>query len=146
MNDTALLSQNSSRHSRLAEVGWLLFAVLAGPVAWGLQLLINYALASYPCFPRDVPRVTVAPGWQGAWSIILTLNIIAALLALAGAVISHRKWRAARHEQINASSTREAESGRTRFLALCGVMTGCGFLVAIIFNTISVFMVPQCVG
>jgi hypothetical protein len=147
MNDTALASTHPSPHRDRVDIGWLFFGVFAGPVAWGLQLVINYALAAYPCFPDGSPRVGVLPGWHAAWAIILALNIIAALLALAGAAISHQNWHAAREEHHGpASHALEAGEGRTRFLALCGMMTGFGFFAAIIFNTISVLMVPQCSG
>ena len=40
----------------------------------------------------------------------------------------------------------EAGEGRTRFLAVCGLMSALGFAAAILFNTIAVLTVPPCVG
>lgn len=144
MNNAVLASEQSSPRRNRAEIGWLLFGVFAGPVAWGLQLIFNYALAAYSCYPDHSPRIAVLPGWQHVWAVILALNLIAAALALAGAAISYRSWDLVRGR--NQEPALAAGLGRTRFLALCGMMTGLGFLAAIAFNTLSVFVVPQCVG
>lgn len=123
----------------------LLFGVLGAPVAWGLQLVVNYGLASHICYVGDTPRTM--PIWRSAWTVILVLNVLAALLALASTALSYQRWQATRQEfHRNASEALEVREGRTRFLALWGVMTGSGFFLAILFNTIALFMVPQCIG
>ncbi|WP_297296033.1 hypothetical protein [uncultured Methylovirgula sp.] len=123
----------------------LFLGLFAGPVVWGLQLVINFALASHACFPDGAPLA--APAWHSAWGVILLLNLFAAVVALAGAALSYQHWQATRMEHHgDASHAIEAGEGRTRFLALWGVMTGLGFLAAILFNTIALFMVPQCAG
>ncbi len=121
---------------------WGLFT---GPVVWGLQFVVNFALASHTCYPGATPLNT--PAWHSAWIVILLLNLLAAVLALAAAVLSYRHWQVTRTEhQGDAGHAIEAGEGRTRFLALWGVMTGLGFFVAILFNTLALFMVPECAG
>jgi hypothetical protein len=139
--------EHPSLHRDQVSVPLLLLGVFAGPVAWGLQLVTNFALASHSCFPSDVPRTSILPGWQWSSPAILAINIAAAVLSLAGAAISYRHWQAVRHEHHGSvRQAVEAGEGRTRFLAIWGVMTGLGFFVAIIFNTIGFLMVPQCTG
>jgi hypothetical protein len=149
MQDTKTLGgrEHPSPHRDQVSVSLLFLGLFAGPVAWGLQLVTNFALASYRCFPSDVPRSSLLPGWQWSSAAILAINVAAAILALAGAAISYWHWQVARREhQGSVRHAVEVGEGRTRFLALWGVMTGLGFFVAIIFNTVAFVMVPQCAG
>lgn len=120
----------------------IFFGLLAGPTAWGLQLVINYGLASHTCYAGDTPSTT--PVWHSTWTVILALNLVAVLLALVGTAVSLQRWQATR--QGNRNNAFEVREARTRFLALWGVMTGSGFFLAILFNTLALFMVPQCIG
>jgi hypothetical protein len=123
------------------------FGLTAAPTAWVAQLLLNYGLASYSCFPRIAPRTTVLPGWGFVWWLLLGFNLLAVVIALAASVVSYLTWRAARHEHPGGfSHAVAAGEGRTRFFGLVGVMTGLGFLAAIIFDLVALFVVPQCIG
>ncbi len=125
-----------------------LFAGLfASPLAWGLQLVTNYSLAAHACYPGDLPLHDVAPGVHSTRAIILLLNLLAMVPALGGATLSYQHWRATRGEQRGeAEHAIEAGEGRTRFLALWGVMAGIGFFIGILFNTLALLMVPTCAG
>jgi len=112
----------------------MLFCLAGGPVAWSVQLLVNYALASHACYPYDVPSAHVLPGWHWVWPLVLVLNLIAVAVALAAGFLSLRTWRAS------------PGASAARFLSLCGIMSGFGFLAAIIFDTVVVFAVPTCAG
>jgi hypothetical protein len=125
----------------------LLGALFAGPVVWGLQLIINYSLAAHACYPGDMPLHDVAPGFHSARTIILLVNLLALALVLAGTGLSYKHWRATRAEQRgDAEHAIEAGEGRTRFLALWGVMAGLGFFIGILFDTLALLMVPTCAG
>jgi len=89
----------------------------------------------------------VAPGFHSARTIVLLLNLLAAAIALAGAGLSYQHWQATRMEQRgDAEHAVESGEGRTRFLALWGVMAGLGFFIGILFNTLALLMVPTCAG
>ena len=134
-----------SPHRGNVSAAALFLGLFAGPVVWGLQLIVNYGVASSACYAGDTPHSM--PTWHSAWAVILLLNFLAAILALAGAALSYQHWQATRQEHHgDAGHALEAGEGRTRFLALWGVMTGLGFFVAILFNTLALFMVPQCTG
>jgi hypothetical protein len=125
----------------------LLGALFASPLAWGLQLVINYSLAAHACYPGHIPLHDVAPGFHSARTIVLLLNLLAAAIALAGAGLSYQHWQATRMEQRgDAEHAVESGEGRTRFLALWGVMAGLGFFIGILFNTLALLMVPTCAG
>src|ERR1700686_4794362 len=56
--------------------GWLLFtALVAAPLAWFVQLCVDYGLASQACFPRESPvptELTVSPAvWPGSLALII---------------------------------------------------------------------------
>ncbi|HEY6434554.1 MAG TPA: hypothetical protein VIZ17_21470 [Acetobacteraceae bacterium] len=136
-----------SPHRDRAGIMEQMFAVFGGPAAWVTQLIVNYAFASFTCYPRVSPRTSVVPGWGGIWDGLLALNLIAIVVALAAAWAGLRVWQATRGEGGGASGeVLELAEGRTRFLGIIGIMTGLYFLSAVVFDTIALFLVPQCIG
>jgi hypothetical protein len=146
MTQTIVSAQGhpSSHRDRVGIIA-ALFGVFGGPFAWALQLNINYALASHACFPHAEARSSVLPGWHGFSWALGTVDIVALGLSLAAAVISWRSWQSTREEHHGGVGTLlEAGEGRTRFLAICGLMSAFGFAAAILFNLIAVLTVPPC--
>jgi hypothetical protein len=140
-------TQHPAPHRGNVSTFALFAGLFAGPMVWGLQLVINYSLASHACYPGSTPLHDVAPGFHTTRAIVLLLNLLAALVALAGAGLSYQHWRATRLEHHgDAEHAIEAGEGRTRFLALWGVMAGLGFFLGILFNTLALLMVPTCAG
>jgi hypothetical protein len=132
-------------HRARVRLGLIAFGLMAAPLAWGAQLVINYALASHACFPGGRPLQSVALGWGAVWSVLFVVELITLAIALAGAAAAHRSWRATRAESYgNTEEMTEAGRGRTRFLSLWGLMTSLGFSVAIGFSLIGLFAVPLC--
>jgi hypothetical protein len=74
-------------------------------------------------------------GLDWARPACLAFNVLAALVAAAAGWTGLRTWRATRNAQY-----------RTAFLAACGAMTGFGFLVAILFDTVMILGAPACRG
>jgi hypothetical protein len=142
----AVRGQPPSREDPVG-LGTLFFAVFGPPIAWFIQLNVNYALDSHRCFPHDAPRSDLLPGWEGVGTALLTINIAAILVALAAAVVSLRVWRATSkdHPPIDYEFL-PPPVGRTRFLAICGTLTGFGFTAATIFNLAALLVVPTCPG
>jgi hypothetical protein len=123
------------------------FGLMAGPAAWFGQLVANYALSSVACYPNDLPRVHAAPLWHSAWGILLVINILGMLLALAASFVSWRKWGTTHAEHPGPTShLLEVGEGRTRFISFVGMMAGLGFFAAILFDTVALFLVPPCIG
>jgi hypothetical protein len=123
-------------------VVFLLVALGAGPAAWALQLVAGYALSSYACFPHDIARrSSPPPGWAAEPAILLAVNLACLAICLAAVAYGARQLAARRG---NGAAQRDVRPGRTRFLALCGVMAGLGFAGAILVNTANIVMVPTC--
>jgi hypothetical protein len=142
---------SASIESNLARArGWRLaaaFALLGGPLAWSTQLWVGYALASWPCFPRD-ERYLQPPrefAWTGA--ALIGLVVACALIALAAWCISWRNLRLARAELASDRSALVYESASRRcFGALWGVLLGGGFFVATLFTAVALLLLPRCAG
>jgi hypothetical protein len=136
-----------SPHRSRAGLAELLFAVFGAPSAWAAQLVANFAVASHVCYPHDLPLARLPANYAWSWGALLAINLIAVAMALIAAGVSIKVWRDTKEEHPgSAHRAIEAGEGRTRFLALCGMMTGFGFLVAILFNSLALFTVPQCTG
>ncbi len=126
----------------------LLFgALLASPLAWSAQLLINYGLASHSCFLRDRPRASLPAGWEWTPSAIIAINLACLLIAVVASLVSASLCRRTREEAADGHRiTLDIRQGRTRFFAIWGVWAGVWFALNILFATIAIFWVPPCGG
>jgi hypothetical protein len=117
-----------------------LFGVAAGPAGWIAQLVVNYAVSSHLCFPGDAPRAAAPPA--GEHGVLLTVSLACLALALSGLWVSIsglRRSRAAVAEGALATAP-----GRSRFLAMCGVLSASAFAIAIAFNIPSTLALRLC--
>jgi hypothetical protein len=130
----------------------LWFGLLGGPLGWSIQTLVNLPVASHGCFPRLEPLDH--PGNGNVSGIAFVVSIFAALICLAALGVAVRTWARTRGEQQPASGSgqrhepgtalTETGEGRTRFMALCGVLTSLTFLVLIAVHMASIFIVSPC--
>ena len=135
---------------------WTLWFGFAGaPLGWTMQALANTALASHGCYPQIYPlRAPVTGGLRG---ILFAVSVGAIGLGVAALAISWSTWRRTRGEhQANSghasrghshgTAALETGEGRTRFMALAGVLTSVVFLLVILAHTVAVFVVLPCFG
>lgn len=124
-------------------VATLLFAAFGAPAAWSVQLILNYALTAEACFPNDRPLrwPTAVLTWDRPTALVI--NVLALLVGAAATWTAWRLWRQERAPgaQNQLVVTRDQ---RICFMALCGLMTGFGFMAAILFNTVAAVGMPQC--
>lgn len=121
------------------------FGLLGAPLAWGAQLLINSALGAHGCYPHDVPLAV--PVWSDMRQVMLGVEVAAILVCAAALLSAWFTWRRARHEkQGSGHHVVEAGDGRTRFMAMAGLMTSLLFLAGAGFACINVILVPACAG
>jgi uncharacterized membrane protein YeiB len=138
-------SSHASPHRERVGLLRLFFGLWAAPLGWSGQLVLNYGLASFACYPRYTPHDHAIPGWGGVWWVLLAINLLAVALTGLGAAAAYRSWQATRHENDgHTGHVLETGRGRTRFLSLLGTMTSLGFLAAVLFNTVVLFTVPLC--
>jgi hypothetical protein len=141
------LSRHAAPHADRVKLGEIFFGVMGGPLAWFLQLCAGYALASTPCFRDGVRVAEPLPvlQWTGPAMIAAMLGgVVVALLALA---VSWRAFQRTRQEAGGGSGhLLEMGAGRTRFLALWGVLLGGAFAAASAMTAIAFILLPRCAG
>lgn len=105
---------------------WL--GVLAGPIAWALQLQVNYSLMPWIC-------------GGGSMLVVHVVTVAALLLAAIGAFAAWRSWQhAGRGWPSGAGDVIE----RTRFMAVWGMVFSTLFFVLIVMQAIPSFILPPC--
>jgi hypothetical protein len=126
---------------RLAALG---FGLAGGPAAWCLQLLAGSSVAGLACLAGDGSSTgSLNFGW--ATPAMIGVNLAALLVAILALVVSFRSFRRTASGYAEGhDSVMEAGEGRSRFLAIWGIWTSILFILAIAFNTISVFWGGLC--
>jgi len=132
----------------------LWFGLAGGPAAWTVQTLVDLAVAAHGCYPRLFPLA--APMLAGLRGIVITVSIAALIVCVAAGLVAFRTWGKIRHEHQGSSGAGEKHGpsaalletgeGRTRFLALSGLMTSIVFTIAVLAHTVSIFIVGPCAG
>ncbi len=128
------------------DIGLLAFGLIGAPVIWGVHFLANVTIASRACASTEM-----SPS-ASTHAALLAIDAVAALVALAALYVSTQAWRSTRHE---GSDTREQGTtpeqhaaevgeGRTRFIALGGIMMSTVFFVAILSDTFAAIVVTAC--
>jgi len=121
---------------------WLLFGCCAAPLFWIGQLVLGYAVAAYACYPGDGPLMTPP---VSLFALLIAFDAIALAACFAGGAVSLSAWlRTRKEEDGGLRRTMHVGEGRSRFLALWGLMSSLWFFFAILFNTIASVLAPLC--
>lgn len=135
---------------------WTLwFGFLGAPLGWTLQTLANTAVASHGCYPQLFPLDKPLTG--GMRGILFVISVVAIVAGVAALAVSFSTWRRTNSEHQEKSGTAarghdqstaalETGEGRTRFMAMSGVLTSIVFLVVILAHTAAIFVVIPCGG
>jgi hypothetical protein len=122
---------------------WLLVAILAPPVAWSAHLIINYIAATRACYPDGAPQS--APSIHWLWLLLIIIDVVSLTISAVAAAVAYRSWQTSAEEMAeHAPPLAETGEGRTRFLAIWGLLTGAGFFVAVIFDFVGIWILPIC--
>lgn len=123
----------------------MLLAIAGGPVAWNAQLLANYALAAYPCFPGPIARTRLLPGWENGWIVLLVINLAAIAVTVACVLVGVAGWRWVARCRANGRGDAHGVPV-TRALALAALLFGTVFFAATVFALIALVLAPPCWG
>jgi hypothetical protein len=135
-------SGEPSRYRRVSAA--LAYALFAAPAIWLLVSSVGYGVASEACYPGDTPLLRPAFGPVNA--IGLGLLLVTVTVSLAGVVVAWRIWARTREEHRgNHEHLMEIGEGRTRFLALCGLLASALFALATLFELSALLILPPCV-
>lgn len=121
------------------------FGLLGAPLAWSLQEFVNVSLAGHACYPHDVPLAT--PLWPHLSAISVLVEAVAVVIGIAAGLVAFANWRKSRHEKPgDAHQLLGNGDGRTRFIAMAGIMTSLLFLIGIALAALNLVGVPPCGG
>lgn len=135
--------KHPSPHRAKTGLGALLYGLIAAPVAWSLGELVNAALAQEACFPGTEPLAT--PAFLNLHTLHAAVLAISLLISVSAAVVALGAWRSTRNEQAGGSHALiSIGEGRSRFMALAGLLTSLGFVIAIVFSAPALALVPAC--
>lgn len=139
------LSHHPAPHRERVTVRQLAFGIAGGPVGWFLEFNAGYALASWPCFPGDHPLRLPMDGYTWSGPAMVVVLIAGVLIGLAALWVSWGNWQKTRDEQHGGRGhLMQAGTGRTRFLAMWGVLFGAGFAVTSLVTGIAFIVLPRC--
>ena len=130
-------------HRDRVGVGALWFGIAAAPLAWTVQQILSSTLAGYACYPHADPRTS--PLWNGLSPLLLAICAAAFAIALSGSGVAWNSWRQTHAERPGSvHHLMETGDGRTRFMAMCGMVTSTLFLIALAFGATALFVVHLC--
>jgi hypothetical protein len=123
---------------------WILVAAgSAAPIFWLGQLILGFLVSAQVCYGGPEPtEVASGAALRGAF---YAFDAVALIAGLAGAAVSYICWRSVRNEKPGGENyALQAGEGRTRFLALWGMLSSGIFLGAIVFTIVVSIGVPLC--
>jgi hypothetical protein len=145
--ETASVTNHPAPHRDRVSAFESTFGLLGGPGAWFAQLCAGYAMASWPCFPRDEHRILPEAGYAWTWSAIVAVSVIATSVSLTAFAVSRRTYKRVQGEGHGSHQhLLDVGSGRTRFLALWGMVFGAAFAVGSAITLVAFFVLPRCAG
>lgn len=141
---TAQAFHPAPQRHRVSDAG-LWFGLFGAPLAWSIQLLAGYALSAHTCFPEDQLRPATATRPMEQTLLLIAVGGLA--VALAAGLTAWSNWRRTRSETDGDSGDLlESGEGRTRFMALAGMLLSGVFALALLFSALPPFLVPACGG
>lgn len=145
--DHRALSHHPAPHRYRVASASIAFGVLGGPLAWFVQVCAGYALASAPCFADAQRKAQPLAHLRWTWPAMIALLIGCVGVALAAFAVSYRSYaRTCDESGGDQHHLMEVGAGRTRFLALWGLLLGAGFAVATALTAVAIVVLPRCSG
>lgn len=108
-------------------------ALIGGPLAWTLHLGLSYLVVALAC----------TTGWGGATATVAVLTVALAIVAGATGLLALRRWRDVQRAPSWEHALNEA-GGQEGLLFLVGIMLSALFVLLIVLNGVSPFLVPVC--
>ena len=121
------MKSHPAPHRDRVALSALLFGLAAAPLAWQVQILVGSSAAT-----------------SARKSTLLALFAICLAAALAGGLVALRSWRLTFQEVPgSAHQLLDRGEGRTRFMAMCGMLVSLLFFYALLFGLTALCLVCQ---
>lgn len=132
-----------SPHRANSRLALLLYGLVAAPLAWGVGEIVNATLAQEACFPGTEPLA--APAFSNLHLIHLIILVLSLAISASAALVALGSWRVTMNEQAGGPrALLSIGEGRSRFMALAGLMTSAGFFIGTLFWLPALLFVPSC--
>ncbi|WP_167759735.1 hypothetical protein [Massilia horti] len=119
----------------------LWFGLLAAPLAWMLDALLSYYIASLECRIKPAGDAPAYAGTRWFWIVLLA----GLAVALAGTWVAIGNWRTTSDSPSDGKRVKPwQQDGHQRFIAAASVLTSIGFLTAFVFMLFNVAFAPIC--
>lgn len=125
----------------------LWFGLFGAFVALSIQTLVNYAVANDSCF---VGRIANGTSATAPWWILLSTTVFAIVLGSGAIGVAFWSWRRVKEESgmeeydSKSDELLEIGEGRTRFMAMAGLVTSAILLATILFHGTAVLFSAFC--
>lgn len=132
-----------SPHRGKVSAAWLLAGLAIPPTAWVLGMLVGFIISSNAC--PSVASAAPQVGLAGDAALLIVVELVCLAATIASGLMSRRQWRRVRLEKQDSEHAHlTLGEGRTRFIALTGMLTSGVFAVAILFNLLEPILIPIC--
>jgi hypothetical protein len=105
------------------------FGFLAGPILWGLQILVGYGLDTLACTTGNKLPVYLTIALSG-------------LIVLMAAIITYQAWRSEADDSLLMTTNQAEES--TRFWSVSGFVISLLFFILILVTAITALFLSPC--
>lgn len=122
----------------------LAFAFWGPPIAWFIQLNVNYALASHACYPQGIAMRTVIGGWEWMPTAEIVFSIAVIAICIAAFFVALGIDRDISAPDLESSGVVRAHATRIRFVAVWSELASLYFAAAALFHLVTLIMVPAC--
>ncbi|WP_255217824.1 hypothetical protein [Paraburkholderia mimosarum] len=121
----------------------IVFGMLGAAAAWVMQTETGQTLAAQGCYPHRA--ALPAPQWSWLMPVLQAMSVMALLVGVAGVWVAWRSWRVTRDARPDpAPAISETTAGRTRFLAMAGLLLSLLFAVGLVATGLAVVLVSPC--
>jgi len=146
--DQAGMPGHAAPHRNRVALPLLAFGLFGAAAAWAAQLISNYALMAHFCYPLQTPEASPTFGGVRVLSIVISaVLLVVAVLALLVALRSFKLTRneAGAKDAPDHQETAEVGEGRTRFLAMAGILVSGIFVYGVLMAAAPLILMPICV-
>lgn len=136
---------HASPHRERVDHRVLLAALAAGPTGWIFQLVAGYAVASTGCARLRAAGAASVAALSREPGLLIAINLVCLSVILAGGIFCRVAWSRVSDEKGGGpEATLTIGEGRTRFVAVCGMLSSVVFTLAVLFNTVEPLLVGGC--
>lgn len=118
----------------------LWYGIFAAPVAFGFQELLDWLISSGACPSGNPADIGGMPLFTNVRAILWGVGAGALIIAAVALVIGIGAWRQSQDPSFLSIRAR----ARPDYLAAAAMLVSAVFLIAILWQTVGVFVLPEC--